>query len=95
MARHAVRGAAWGLGVALGVALGAYLTAVGGTGAPGATSLDVSEILQLPLLAGATVFIGVTLLSAVASYVAGVLNARRPHKNDHDDEHHEHDGVAR
>lgn len=43
---------AWGAGAAIGVALGAWLTAVGGAGAPGAQALEVtSDFVVLPALA--------------------------------------------
>lgn len=46
----------WGLGVALGVAVGGWLTVVGGTGAPGAGSLDImQDVVVLPLAAGGAV----------------------------------------
>lgn len=48
--------AAWGAGAAIGVALGAWLTAVGGAGAPGAQALEVtSDFVVLPALAFAAV----------------------------------------
>ncbi|PKQ29547.1 MAG: hypothetical protein CVT60_04820 [Actinobacteria bacterium HGW-Actinobacteria-10] len=47
----------WGLGVAVGVAAGGWLTVVGGTGAPGAGSLDiVQDVFVLPSAAGGAVF---------------------------------------
>lgn len=46
----------WGVGVALGVMLGAWLTAVGGAGAPGPESLEVtSDLVALPAVAGGVV----------------------------------------
>ncbi|MHB9004174.1 MAG: hypothetical protein ACYC6C_08925 [Coriobacteriia bacterium] len=46
----------WGVGVALGVAAGGWLTVVGGTGAPGADSLDImQDVVVLPLAAGGAV----------------------------------------
>lgn len=49
--------ATWAVGVTLGVALGGWLTLVGGSGAPGAASLDVThDVIALPLIAGAVVF---------------------------------------
>lgn len=47
----------WAVGVAAGVALGAYLTTVGAAAAPGATVLGSTELVLLPVLAGAVVFV--------------------------------------
>ena len=55
--RAAVWSLSWALGVALGVALGAYLTVIGSAAAPGAQSLGSTELLLLPLAAGAVVFV--------------------------------------
>jgi hypothetical protein len=50
--------ATWGVGVAIGVALGGWLTLVGGAGAPGGGSLDLTQdVLVLPALAGGTVIV--------------------------------------
>ncbi len=49
--------ATWAVGVSLGVALGGWLTVVGGSGTPGAASLDVThDVIVLPLVAGIAVF---------------------------------------
>lgn len=48
----------WGAGTAIGVAAGAWLTAVGGTGAPGLESIDTfGDLVVLPLLAGGAVVV--------------------------------------
>ncbi len=90
----AVRAASWGVGVALGVALGAYLTAVSGSGAPGATALDASELIVLPAIAGTAVFAVLFVVGVGVSHVAGVLHARSPHGGDDDDERDEGDAIA-
>lgn len=56
LARSVFWALTWGLGVALGVAMGGWLTVVGGTGAPGADSLDImQDVIVLPLAAGGAV----------------------------------------
>ena len=48
----------WSVGIAIGVALGGWLTVVGGSGAPGVTSLDVThDLIVVPLLSGLVAFI--------------------------------------
>lgn len=55
----------WGAGVALGVALGAYVTAVGGVGAPGVAGVDLSETRMLALMAG-----GITVIIVLGLRIA-------------------------
>lgn len=63
----------WGLGCGLGVALGAWLTAVGGAGAPGTAGLQpISDLVVLP----GVVFVAVTALQLAVR--AGVAALRRP-----------------
>jgi hypothetical protein len=62
--------ATWGVGAAIGVAVGGWLTAVGGAGAPGVESLDLTEdVLLLPLLTGLAVFSAHILLQLVVGFV--------------------------
>lgn len=57
VSRAALLSASWAVGVAVGVALGAYLTAVGGAGAPGIGGIDLGvDLLGLPALSFAAVF---------------------------------------
>lgn len=56
--RAAFWSATWAVGVALGVALGGWLTLVGGSGAPGTASLDVThDVIVLPLIVGGAAFV--------------------------------------
>lgn len=71
----------WGAGVALGVGLGAYLTAVGGTGAPGVQALDLSETVMLPLVVG-----GATTVVVLAVRLVGALLRRSASHRARDDE---------
>lgn len=80
----------WGVGVAAGVAVGAYLTAVGGTGAPGTEGIELAETLTLPLIAGGVVFCLVLDFRAVAALIGRVTHPPRDdhrhgeHSQDHD-----------
>lgn len=85
----------WGLGVGAGVALGAYLTAVGGAGAPGVSSLETSDIAVLPLASAGVAFVFVIVAHLGASLVAGVLRARRSDEDHDDKERTEDDRIAR
>jgi hypothetical protein len=69
----------WAAGVALGVALGAWLTVVGAEAAPGDTTLDTTELIVLPAIAAAVVFLGSLVLRIVIAAVRGVLF---PHPTD-------------
>ncbi len=56
--RAALWSATWAIGVAIGVALGGWLTLVGGSGAPGTASLDVThDLVVLPLISGFVAFV--------------------------------------
>jgi len=66
--------------VALGVGLGAYLTSVSGNGAPGASSLDVTETVVVPLISGT----GAALLVLIGGWLAGIVRGRRGAKVAHD-----------
>lgn len=68
----------WALGAAVGVAGGAYLTAVGGAGAPGATALDAwADLVVLPAVAFAIVFVVHLLAQAVWSALRPLFGRRR------------------
>lgn len=54
--RSALWATTWAVGAAAGTALGAYLTAVGGAGAPGAGQLDTSDLIWVPAASGLSVF---------------------------------------
>ncbi len=75
LARTALWASTWALGVGIGVALGAYLTAVSGSGAPGVESLDLSEILWMPLASAGAVFVALFLVRIVVDAIAGRLRA--------------------
>ncbi len=68
LAVRAASAITWGVGVAAGVALGAYLTAVGGTGAPGVTALDRSELVTLPIISGGVTVVAVFLLDLIGGF---------------------------
>jgi hypothetical protein len=73
--------ATWGVGVALGVAAGGWLTVVGGSGAPGAESLDVmQDVVYLPAAAGGAVFalhlMGQSLTALVRRHRPGRAQSR-------------------
>ncbi len=61
--RFSLKGAAfwaatWGVGMAIGVALGGWLTAVGGTAAPGFESIEFDvDLVLLPVSSGFVVFV--------------------------------------
>jgi len=68
--RATLTAATWSLGVAIGVALGGWLTVTSGSGAPGATALDVGrDLVLVPLLSGLVAFVlvfaGVLLFTLV------------------------------
>jgi len=95
LGRAVVGAAAWGIGVVVGVALGGWLTVVGGAGTPGVEALDFMEdLVVLPGLAGATVF----LFHLIGQYVVFVVRRRRASgesdEGDQDDEHAEDQGVG-
>ena len=74
----------WGAGVAIGVAAGGWLTVVGGAGAPGTESLDLTDdLIVLPLIVGSVVttvhLVGGLLLSGLRG-----LRASNPHGDDHE-----------
>jgi len=82
--RAALWAATWGIGVAIGVAAGGWLTVVGQSGAPGASSLDlVEDMLVLPALAGLAV-IAVYLLGAAVVALVRRRPAREPDSEDQD-----------
>ncbi|MDI6693357.1 MAG: hypothetical protein QMD76_08665 [Anaerosomatales bacterium] len=62
---------AWGAGVFLGVLGGALLTYTGAQGAPGASSLEVRDLVVAPLVAGCVMTAAHVLLSVVAGLVRG------------------------
>lgn len=59
----------WAIGVGAGVAGGAYLSAVSGAGAPGVQSLDNSDLVNVPLMAAAAVFVVALVLKLVVGAV--------------------------
>lgn len=79
LAVRAASALTWGAGVAAGVALGAYLTAVGGAGAPGVTALDRSELVTLPLLSGGVTVFAVLLFDLIGGFVR-TRASRESHK---------------
>lgn len=88
-------GLGWGLGVGTGVALGAYLTAVGGAGAPGASTLDTSDTVILPLLSAGAAFVLVSVVHICASALAGLVRAGRCDEEHDDEERAERDRIPR
>ena len=80
--RAAITALTWSLGVAIGVALGGWLTVTSGSGAPGASALDVGrDMVLVPLLSAlvafGVVFAGVLLVALV----------RRPRSTADEDDH--------
>lgn len=70
----ALWGATWAVGVTLGVALGGWLTVVGEAGAPGGAALDLStDVIGLPLAAGASVFV----VYFIGDWLVSRIRARR------------------
>ncbi|MBE0475986.1 MAG: hypothetical protein IBX62_02680 [Coriobacteriia bacterium] len=68
--RALARAVPWAVGAALGVAAGAYLTAVGGAGAPGASALDAwVDLVALPALAFAAMLAAHLLLQGAAALI--------------------------
>lgn len=49
--------APWSLGIGVGLAIGAWLTATGGLGAPGAASLDMRDVLVVPVIGTVVTFV--------------------------------------
>lgn len=76
------------VGVAVGVLLGGYLTAVSGSGAPGARALEMSDIAVLPAgsaLAAFAVILPVSLgLSALRRRSEAPATDRPDHEPDRD-----------
>lgn len=68
----------WGAGVGLGVAAGAYLSAVGGSGAPGVASLDAYETLQLPVITAVVVTGVVYLCIHVFRFASRIRSPQKP-----------------
>lgn len=77
--RAAAWASTWGMGVGIGVALGAYLTVIGGAGAPGPGALDATELAVVPALSGLAVFAAGFLGRAVIAFLRG-LRAHAPHE---------------
>ena len=68
----------WAAGVAAGVALGAYITVLGAAAAPGEVILDSTELVFLPLISGAAVFVISMLVRLAVALVGRLLPARQP-----------------
>ena len=72
----------WGVGAGLGVALGGWLTAVGGSGAPGAGGMDIgTDLVGLPF----AVLGVVTLVHLVAQILASAVRGRSRERAEHKD----------
>jgi hypothetical protein len=62
----------WSVGIALGVALGGWLTVASGSGAPGATSLDVlHDLVVVPGLSGLAAFVVILLVRLAFGLLRG------------------------
>jgi hypothetical protein len=70
----------WAIGVAVGVALGAYITVLGAAAAPGEVTLDSTELLFLPLVSGAAVFVLSMTVRLVLALLRRLLPSREPYK---------------
>jgi len=84
----------WGVGVAIGVALGAYLTVLGATAAPGDVSLDRTELLVLPVVAGTVVFIASFAGRALIALFRGGSASKHGSGPGDEEEQHQNEGVT-
>jgi len=67
----------WSVGVGIGVALGGWLTVAGGSGAPGASTLDLGQdLVVIPLVCAAVTF-GIIFTLKCALALAGRDGAAR------------------
>lgn len=76
----------WALGAALGVWLGAYLTAADAAAATGEGAQGSSQLLVLPAIGGAAIFVISFLGRLVFAGGAAVLGANRGSARDADHE---------
>jgi hypothetical protein len=85
---------AWGLGAAAGTAIGAYLTAVGGEGAPGIEQIEAaSDLLVMPAAAFGIVFVGYLGAMAIVRVARGSSSEQRA-DGQNEDEKPEGDGIV-
>lgn len=83
--RQILRSVPWALGVGVGVALGGWLTVVGGSGAPGAGSLDLTQdILVVPGLSALAVLTVLTFVNVLGGRIRRRVVASRPGDDGHD-----------
>ena len=77
-AHQALWSLTWSSGVGIGVALGGWLTVAGGSGSPGAASLDVGhDLVVVPLLSALAVFC-VLLVGRVLAELLRSRSSPRP-----------------